>query len=131
MGVGTSLGKTFDDLFHFHQNQYDPERFPAHDESNIEKSVNKAASGANSESDVDMVRNPLEILPGVNPPMAVLPEVMMQQKAFGSDSSNIYNDSGDIVDFDLKTNKPLPLMKPMGLIQPESTFNEIDALADK
>lgn len=144
MGVGTSLGKTFDDLFHFHQNQYDPDKFPAHGEekSDIQRSVDKAVSGATVESDSDIVRNPLEVTPGVNPPMAMMPDDLMKQKAIGSDPGNIYNDAGDIVDYksdgqwgagDLPTMKPMKKMDEFQLIHPLSPtdFNEIDALADK
>lgn len=135
MGVGTSLGKTFDDLFHFHQNQYDPDKFPPHDDgkSDIQRSVDKAASGANVESDSDIIRNPLEVTPGVNPPMAMMPDDMMKQKAIGSDPGNIYSDSGDIVDYKEGGQwgvPDLPITK--SLIHPLAhmdTFNEIDETA--
>ena len=134
MGVGTSLGKTFDDLFHFHQNQYDPDKFPAHDEekSDIQRSVDNTVKGATAESDPDLIRNPLEVSPGAEPKAAMTPDDMMKQKVLGSDPGNIYSDSGDIVDYKEGGQWGVPdLPATRSLIQPLSKieFNEIDQAA--
>lgn len=135
MGVGTSLGKTFDDLFHFHQNQYDPEKFPSHDEekSDIQKSVDNAVKGVSVEDDPDLIRNPIEVSPVDNSGRDIMGVKEMQMNdSSGKDPGNIYSDSGDIVDYKEGGQWGVPdLPATRSLIQPLSRmeFNEIDAQA--
>ena len=125
MTIGTSLGNHYQDEHHYQARDF---------QSDIQKSVDKAVKGITWEDDPDIIRNPMEMSID-NPARITTPDQLMSQKYIGSDPGNIYNDSGDIVDYkeggqwgtpDLPT-RPIHI-NPLDRME---EFNEIDALADR
>ena len=128
MTIGTSLGGHYQDEHHYQAREF---------QSDIQRSVNKAVEGLNWDLDADIIRNPIETSSGNTSPLDEMGTKEMQMgKSSGEDPGNIYNDSGEVVDYDFKQGDPwgkgdLPteaLKEYRGYIP---KFNELDALADR
>src|SRR5712671_6598019 len=141
MTIGTSLGGHYQDEHHYQARDYLPNTYELLVKSDIQKSVDKAIKGITWEDDPDLIRNPLEISPDdTNPyPVDIMGTDQMQmQRIMRNDPGNIYNESGEIVDYkeggqwgvpDLPIKEPYKqLIHPLDRVE---EFNEIDALADR
>jgi hypothetical protein len=133
MGVGTSKGAYYDDAFHHAAAQWDQKYESEDNKSVIQKSVDDAVKDASLDSDPDIIIPPLAVIKGDLESNITDPNILMGNKMTEDNPGNIYNDQGDIVDYN-----PDPILKSPNdrvsdafgqLIQSQSQFNEIDAQA--
>lgn len=129
MTIGTSLGGHYQDEHHYQARDY---------KSDIERSVNKQVEGTTMDVDPDLIRDPVETSAGGTSGLDEMGVKEMQMlMSTGEDPGNIYNDKGEIVDYDLRQgdprrstdNLPKEALKEYQGYLPK--FNEIDELADR
>lgn len=102
MPIGTSLGAYYDDGFHQSTAQWDPDKYDENEKTHLQTVIDaktKPFSGTNG--DDDMIRLPLEVQKGEMENNITDPKIMQGNIMTDQNPHNIYNDKGDIVDFDL------------------------------
>lgn len=108
MGIGTSLGAYYDDEFHYSSAQWDPKY-----DDNIVNSEPLEPRLGQSPSPLTEDRNNLS------------PSVMMDQKNQTNDPALIYDDRGNVVDYDK------PSLKPLAPMQNDSTPMSIEPFIEQ
>jgi len=94
MSIGTSLGGFYEDEHHFQSKAFREEK------SDIQTGLDKKLEKLPESVDADMTRLPLEVSPETNRLDEMNSDQMMIQRSPVNDPKNIYNDAGNIVDYD-------------------------------
>lgn len=108
MGIGTSLGAYYDDAHHHAAAAWDDAYETEENKSVLQKSVDKAVSGARNDSDSDLIRLPMETssAPEGDRGAEITSDYMQQQMANSKDPGLIRSDSGEVVDYDYTDMRP-------------------------